>query len=134
MRNRALRFFNSMGKKSIHCVKRSLIPVEAGMARHKHCTTTGTHILFIMSNNIHTDHTFRDQVVVITGASAGVGRATAWALARQGARVVLLARGMDGLEGARKEVEQYGGKALAISVDVADPEAVEAAAEQAERE
>jgi len=87
-----------------------------------------------MSTNRDTDHTFRDQVVVITGASGGVGRATAWEFAKQGARVVLLARGKDGLEGACREVEQYGGKALAISVDVADPDAVEAAAEQAERE
>ncbi|GAA0553148.1 SDR family oxidoreductase [Chitinophaga japonensis] len=87
-----------------------------------------------MSTHRDTDHTFGDQVVVITGASGGVGRATAWEFAKQGARVVLLARGTAGLEGARKEVEQYGGKALAIPVDVADPVAVEAAAEQAERE
>jgi len=77
---------------------------------------------------------FRDKVVVITGASAGVGRATAWEFAKQGARVVLLARGKDGLAAASREVEQYGGKALAITVDICDPEAVEAAAITAEKQ
>jgi len=77
---------------------------------------------------------FKDKVVVITGASAGIGRATAWAFAKQGANLALLARGMEQLEGAKKEVEAYGGKALIIQCDVADAEQVEAAAEQAERE
>jgi NAD(P)-dependent dehydrogenase (short-subunit alcohol dehydrogenase family) len=77
---------------------------------------------------------FRDKVVVITGASAGVGRATAREFAKQGARVVLLARGKDGLEAASREVEQHGGKALAITVDVADPEALAAAADIAEKQ
>ncbi|HEX9988504.1 MAG TPA: SDR family oxidoreductase [Chloroflexia bacterium] len=68
------------------------------------------------------------EVVVITGASAGVGRATAIAFARRGARIGLLARGRDGLEGAKRDVEEAGGEALVLPVDVADPEAVEAAA------
>src|SRR5215208_923625 len=68
------------------------------------------------------------EVVVITGASAGVGRATAVAFARRGARVGLLARGRDGLEGARTEVESAGGKALVVLTDVSDADAVEAAA------
>src|SRR5206468_13081754 len=68
------------------------------------------------------------EVVVITGASAGVGRATARKFARHGARVALLARGFDGLEGARKDVEKLGGKALVVPVDVADADQVEAAA------
>jgi NAD(P)-dependent dehydrogenase (short-subunit alcohol dehydrogenase family) len=72
--------------------------------------------------------------VVITGASAGVGRATARKFARSGARVALLARGRDGLEAARKEVEELGGKALALIVDVADAEQVEAAAARIEAE
>jgi NAD(P)-dependent dehydrogenase (short-subunit alcohol dehydrogenase family) len=67
-------------------------------------------------------------VVVITGASAGVGRATARGFARDGARIGLLARGPDGLEGARRDVEALGGEALALPTDVADPAAVEAAA------
>jgi NAD(P)-dependent dehydrogenase (short-subunit alcohol dehydrogenase family) len=71
--------------------------------------------------------------VVITGASAGIGRATAIEFARLGARVALLARGAEGLEGARREVEAAGGEALAISTDVADPAQVEAAAAQVER-
>jgi NAD(P)-dependent dehydrogenase (short-subunit alcohol dehydrogenase family) len=74
------------------------------------------------------------EVVVITGASAGVGRATAREFARCGARVALVARGRDGLEAARREVEELGGRALVLPLDVADHEAVERAAEQVERE
>jgi len=74
------------------------------------------------------------EVVVITGASAGVGRATAREFANHGAKVALLARNEDGLEGARKEVETAGGEALPIPTDVADPEQVEAAAERVEQE
>jgi short-subunit dehydrogenase len=74
------------------------------------------------------------EVVVITGASAGVGRATAREFADHGAKVALLARNEEGLQGARKEVEAAGGKALPIPTDVADPEQVEAAAERVERE
>lgn len=72
--------------------------------------------------------------VAITGASAGVGRATAIAFARRGWRVGLMARGIDGLEGARRDVEQAGGVALAIPTDVADHAQVDAAAERIERE
>jgi short-subunit dehydrogenase len=74
------------------------------------------------------------QIVVVTGASAGVGRAVARAFARRGDDVALLARGVDGLEGARREVEAEGCRALAIPTDVADAAAVEAAAERIERE
>jgi NAD(P)-dependent dehydrogenase (short-subunit alcohol dehydrogenase family) len=74
------------------------------------------------------------QVVVVTGASAGVGRATVRAFAKQGADVGLLARGIDGLEGARHEVEAEGGRALVLPTDVADAPQVEAAAERIERE
>jgi NAD(P)-dependent dehydrogenase (short-subunit alcohol dehydrogenase family) len=73
------------------------------------------------------------KVVVITGASAGVGRAIARAFARQGAHIGLLARGHEGLEGACRDVEQCGGKALALPTDVANPEQVEAAAAQVEQ-
>jgi NAD(P)-dependent dehydrogenase (short-subunit alcohol dehydrogenase family) len=68
------------------------------------------------------------QVVVITGASAGVGRATARAFGRLGASVGLLARGRDGLEGAKRDVEAAGGRALVLPTDVADADQVEAAA------
>ena len=75
-----------------------------------------------------------EQVVVITGASAGVGRATARAFAHSGARIGLLARGMDGLLGAKEEIESAGGRALPIPVDVADATAVDAAAAKVEQE
>jgi NAD(P)-dependent dehydrogenase (short-subunit alcohol dehydrogenase family) len=68
------------------------------------------------------------RVVVVTGASAGVGRATAIAFAREGAAVGLLARGADGLDGARRDVEAAGGEALVVPTDVSDPEQVERAA------
>jgi NAD(P)-dependent dehydrogenase (short-subunit alcohol dehydrogenase family) len=70
----------------------------------------------------------KSKVVVVTGASAGVGRATVRALAKRGARIGLLARGADGLEGARRDVEALGGRALALPADVADADAVEHAA------
>ena len=72
------------------------------------------------------------EVVVITGASAGVGRATVREFARHGAWIGLVARGRDGLEGARREVEAEGGKALVLPTDVADPEQVERAAARVE--
>lgn len=72
------------------------------------------------------------EIVVITGATAGVGRATARAFARRGASIGLLARGEQGLEGAREEVEALGGSALALPTDVSDPAQVEAAAEKVE--
>jgi NAD(P)-dependent dehydrogenase (short-subunit alcohol dehydrogenase family) len=72
----------------------------------------------------------RHPVVVVTGASAGVGRAAAAAFAQRGWSVALLARGRTGLEGARHEVEQAGGSALVIRVDVADPDAVAAASDR----
>lgn len=75
---------------------------------------------------------FKDRVIVITGATGGVGRATAWEFAKQGAKLVLLAREAHQLEATKREVELLGGHALTISVDVADAEQVEAAAEQAE--
>jgi NAD(P)-dependent dehydrogenase (short-subunit alcohol dehydrogenase family) len=71
--------------------------------------------------------------VVITGASAGIGRATAVEFARLGARVALLARGAEGLAGARREVEAAGGEALVIPTDVSETAQVEAAAAQVER-
>jgi NAD(P)-dependent dehydrogenase (short-subunit alcohol dehydrogenase family) len=72
------------------------------------------------------------QTVVITGASAGIGRATAKEFGQRGANVALLARGAAGLEGAARDVEAGGGKALAIPTDVADHSAVVAAADEAE--
>jgi short-subunit dehydrogenase len=71
-------------------------------------------------------------VVVVTGASAGVGRAVVREFARRGASVGLVARGMDGLEGARREVELLGGRAVIAQADVADENEVERAAELVE--
>jgi NADP-dependent 3-hydroxy acid dehydrogenase YdfG len=67
-------------------------------------------------------------VVVITGARAGVGRATVQAFTRRGAHIGLVARGRDELEVVRQEVEAKGGKALVLPTDVADSAQVEAAA------
>ncbi len=76
----------------------------------------------------------KPEVVVITGASAGVGRAVARRFAQAGAHIGLLARGLDGLEGARRDVEDLGGKAIICQTDVADAGAVERAAGQVEAE
>ena len=74
------------------------------------------------------------EVVVITGASAGVGRAVAREFARRGARLGLIARGTDGLESATREAEQLGGRAIPLALDVAAADQVELAAAQVERE
>jgi NAD(P)-dependent dehydrogenase (short-subunit alcohol dehydrogenase family) len=72
--------------------------------------------------------------VMITGAAAGIGRATAQAFAKRGAHIGLLARGREGLEGAKRDVEKLGGRGLILVADVADDKAVEAAAEKLENE
>jgi NAD(P)-dependent dehydrogenase (short-subunit alcohol dehydrogenase family) len=74
------------------------------------------------------------EVAVVTGASAGVGRAVVRRLARDGALIGLVARGEERLEAAAREVESSGGRALVLAADVADPAAVEDAAERVEHE
>ncbi|WP_016690729.1 SDR family oxidoreductase [Rhodococcus rhodochrous] len=69
-----------------------------------------------------------DQVVVVTGASAGIGRAVARAYGQRHAKIALLARGETGLAAAAREIEAAGGQALILPTDVADPDAVDAAA------
>ena len=76
----------------------------------------------------------KGKVVVVTGASAGVGRATAVEFGRHGAHVALFARPSRGLDAAALEVERAGGRALAVGVDVADAEGVDSAASRVEAE
>lgn len=76
----------------------------------------------------------KPEVVVITGASAGLGRAIAHEFARRGAHIGLLARGIESLQGAAREVEELGGKALILPTDVADANQVEAAAQAVEEQ
>jgi NAD(P)-dependent dehydrogenase (short-subunit alcohol dehydrogenase family) len=74
------------------------------------------------------------EVVAVTGASGGIGRATAVAFGARGAHVALVARGRAGLEGAAQEVAAAGGQALIVPADVSDSEQVEAAVERIEQE
>lgn len=76
----------------------------------------------------------RPLVVVVTGASAGLGRAIAHQFARKGARIALLARNPEALQAAADECAVLGGQGLPIPTDVSDPEAVESAAARAEAE
>jgi len=80
----------------------------------------------------HSPHSIDGKVVVVTGASGGVGRALVRMLARRGCRVGMVARGADALGAARREVEALGGRALACPADVADARQVEEAAEAIE--
>src|SRR2546430_14993017 len=74
------------------------------------------------------------EIVVITGASAGVGRATVREFAKRGAHIAMLARGVAGLEKAREEGQTLGGRAMIIPADVASHRQIEAAARQIERD
>jgi short-subunit dehydrogenase len=76
----------------------------------------------------------KNEVVVITGASAGLGRATALEFGRNGAKVGLIARGVDGLQAAKREIESAGGSAMVLPLDVADANAIEKAAADVEKE
>ncbi len=74
------------------------------------------------------------EVVVITGASAGIGRAAAKKFASNGCSIGLIARGIEGLEGAKKDVESFGVKAIFVQADVANADEVENAAKKIEDE
>src|SRR5438874_10741697 len=76
----------------------------------------------------------RNEVVVITGASAGVGRAAAREFGKHGASVGLIARNKERPETAKKEIEEAGGRALVLPLDIADAQAVESAAARVEKE
>jgi NADP-dependent 3-hydroxy acid dehydrogenase YdfG len=75
-----------------------------------------------------TTNSRNNEVVVITGASAGVGRATAREFGRHGASVGLISRNKERLEAAKEEIEEFGGRALVLPLDVSDANAVENAA------
>jgi len=77
-----------------------------------------------------TDHPLTDQVAVISGASSGLGRATAVAMARAGAHVALLARDANHLQDVAAEIETVNRRALPLSVDLAREENITAAIEQ----
>ncbi|HEY4157402.1 MAG TPA: SDR family NAD(P)-dependent oxidoreductase, partial [Polyangiaceae bacterium] len=77
---------------------------------------------------------FRERIVVVTGGSAGLGRATAVAFAKAGAHVAILARDNERLRDAQEEIEGYGVRCLGLSVDVSDADAVDDAAEVIESE
>ncbi|HET6896339.1 MAG TPA: SDR family oxidoreductase [Candidatus Baltobacteraceae bacterium] len=81
-----------------------------------------------------TNSSKQSEVVVITGASGGIGRAAAREFAKHGARLALLARGEEGLDAARREAESLGAQALAIPTDVANADEVERAAQRVEAE
>jgi short-subunit dehydrogenase len=72
----------------------------------------------------------RGQVVVVTGASSGIGRAIAREAGARGARVALIARGVAGLAAAAREIEAAGGESLVLPLDLADAHAVDAAADR----
>ncbi|THH37666.1 SDR family oxidoreductase [Neolewinella litorea] len=81
---------------------------------------------------MHSPKFERPRTIVITGASAGIGRAIAREFAKEHARIGLIARNRDGLEAARKEVEALGGEALVLALDVSDYQALDNAASKIE--
>lgn len=83
-------------------------------------------------NSLSTNGSSRPEVVVVTGAAAGLGRAIAQRFGFEGAKVGLIARDKQSLEDAKRDIEQAGGQGLVLPVDVADPDQVEAAAALAE--
>ena len=98
-----------------------LAPAKPKSAEERRRDARDTRIPIGMKNRSR-----KRRVVVVTGASAGVGRAAARIFAqREGAHIGLIARGLDGLEGAKRDVEALGGRSLTLPCDVADAAALE---------
>src|SRR4051812_30063762 len=100
-------------------------PSFPSLETRSHRANPNAHLL---KENFPTDKpggTMSREVVVITGASAGIGRATARLFGKKGASVGLIARGKEALNDARREIESAGGKALVLPLDIADSGAVE---------
>src|SRR5689334_12311534 len=108
---------------TVFCISKSTI-----ISHHDAWKTGGREFLFGPQIALEFGMSHESKIVVITGASAGVGRATVREFARNGWSIGLLARGSAGLEAAKAEVEALGGRALIIPADVADHVQVEAAA------
>lgn len=77
------------------------------------------------------ENKLKNKVAIVTGGGSGIGRAAVLAFARQGAKVALLDRTVDRAEKVKRQVEQFGGEAIVIGCDIAEPEQVETAVKQA---
>lgn len=107
---------------------------EVTAARTTKRDDEGRHIEYHARENRTMSSTAGSEVVVVTGASSGIGRATAHAFADDGAKVGLLARSEERLDNAKAEVEERGGEALAVPTDVSEYDEVESAADAVEDE
>ena len=133
--NDSARIYRHAPGTALSPVRARLTPLEVPflffVSLHDISLSTGNNLkaVAVFPNNMK-----KNEVVVITGASAGVGRATAREFGKHGASVGLIARNQERLETAKREIEQAGGRALVLPLDVADAHAVENAAERVEKE
>jgi short-subunit dehydrogenase len=145
--NRSLRYFNLIAGVSL-CALPFILPFES---RAETWTSLICGILLILFSSsegkikdsygggwkilVANDFKFfKDKVVVITGASGGLGRVMAWEFAKQNAKVVLIARDGHQLKATAREVEVYGGIPLIVQCDVADHESLEKELDKVEKE